>query len=414
MRPRATRLGRGGDAFGRARRARAGFTLIELMIAMIAGLGTVMAAYYLGSVSARGLNRQVRITETQTAVRAAMEQLQRDIPRAGFLATADSNRVPDCGVANSQLTPGIVTGDRLLGVSVTPNGSITASSVVSAALQPSGVPSGLTRADSLVLLGNFETSDIYKLSSASSSTTLIFEANREGFRRSFVSVVQGVENFDTTRFQQVFAIGKLVRIDLNNYVFFRAVNSVNADPLYPSITLSSAIPTLCFRNVDKGLVAPLSMIRYQIESLSGNAAFTRVAVDSGKPGSGSRVALVRSELNPSDGTVIEGTPRMVLDYAVEFAVDGSAPGTTANTWASVTPTTTIPIDSVNDVWQLRSLRVTLSARSEDVDLTNAGPDYRATSTSPLTSFPVITFGTQLGRARVRSLRQDIALPNMRF
>ena len=68
-----------------ARRARsqAGFTLVEMMIALLAGSFAIMAVYYLGGVSSRGFNEQSRVAESQMALRTAMEQLRRDISLMG-------------------------------------------------------------------------------------------------------------------------------------------------------------------------------------------------------------------------------------------------------------------------------------------------------------------------------------------
>src|ERR1700712_5920127 len=84
------------------RSSRAGFTLVELMIALIAGAFAVSAVYYLNGVSSRAFAEQMRVSETQMSLRSAMEQLRRDFSRAGYLGTPNSALVPDCsGVAGS-------------------------------------------------------------------------------------------------------------------------------------------------------------------------------------------------------------------------------------------------------------------------------------------------------------------------
>ena len=60
------------------KRVRAGFTLIELMVALVAGSFVISGAYYLSDVSARLFNEQIRRAETQMTLRTAGEQLRRE------------------------------------------------------------------------------------------------------------------------------------------------------------------------------------------------------------------------------------------------------------------------------------------------------------------------------------------------
>ena len=85
------------------RSARAGFTLVELMIATIAGAFAVAGVYYLNGVSSRMFNEQMRVSETQMSLRGALEQLRRDISRAGYLATANSKILTGCDGAAASL-----------------------------------------------------------------------------------------------------------------------------------------------------------------------------------------------------------------------------------------------------------------------------------------------------------------------
>ncbi|MCA9616172.1 MAG: prepilin-type N-terminal cleavage/methylation domain-containing protein, partial [Myxococcales bacterium] len=59
----------------------AGFTLLELMVALVAGLVAILAVYYVSSASARHFHEQQRVAQTQTSIRMAMQQLRRDIGR---------------------------------------------------------------------------------------------------------------------------------------------------------------------------------------------------------------------------------------------------------------------------------------------------------------------------------------------
>ncbi len=399
----------------RPHRAQAGFTLVEAMIAMTAGLVTVLATYHLGSVSSRTFNEQMRITETQGSLRSAMDQLQRDVPRAGFLAAADSRSLSNCaGIVGATISSADLLGGRLFGARIFAKGSHD-NSVVANVLAPSAAPSDLTRADRLELFGNFHSGDVFKISSEGASNQLIFEGNRESFRRNFVERdTSGAEAFSTTAFNDTFPVGRMVRIESDRHVFFRRVEAVNPDPTLPSITLSSSVPDVCFKR-STALVTPLSWIRYQVEPVEGES-FKRLKVTSSARGADKRVALVRSELNPQDGSVKAGSERLVLDYAVEFRVDGVVPGATPNTWRTLTDKASAgeAVDTEDLQGALRTLRIVLSARAQDVETRPQGGSYRDSSDplSPLLGFPVEVAEKELRRARVRSLRQEIFLPNM--
>ncbi|MFT3924969.1 MAG: prepilin-type N-terminal cleavage/methylation domain-containing protein [Myxococcales bacterium] len=381
----------------RTRSKRGGFTLVELMIAVLAGGITVTAAYYLGSASSKSFNNQMRTTATQSSLRSAMDQLRRDVTRAGFLSTPEASLEQNClgeptALANGTLLP------VLRGASVAYNESHTLSPASATPLRTL-LPD--TRVDGLRMFGNYDDGDVYKITPDSTSSTLFFEANRESFRRSFVS---GLNDFNAAHFNEVFRVGRIVRIDSNQHKFFRQVAA--ADSAAGSITLDAPVTDACF-NRTTALVTPLSFVRYNVEVLTG-ADFARIiATNSARPGSASKAALVRREFDYVNGSFLERSARVVLDYAVEFEVSPIVPGLTASSWATQTP----PIahaayGSANLV--PRGLRVTLSGRSEDVDATIVDPPPRA---GPLLVFPVSIAGKTV-YARVRTLRQEFFLPNM--
>ncbi len=403
------------DLHTRRVRRRAGFTLVELMISIIAGTITIAAAYSLGKESARNFNDQMRVTETQNSLRSAADQLRRDVTRAGFLATPEVNLQPSClGLAN-EIAPAAYAA-RLRGLAVGRNASKT--------MSPSSEPSlesllGLdVRVDAISMLGNYVDGDMYKITSDSSGQMLTFETARESFRRSFFRrspTTGGADTFDLDHYNEVFRQGRLVRIDSDGYVFFRQVTSRTAD----SITLDQAIPQGCFKPAT-ALVTPLSFIEYSVEVLSG-ADFSRLnAATTARIGSANKAVLVRRELDYPGGTRTPRTTRVVLDYAVEFEAnymisDGAggfrviAPQTDATFTTAYTGRETLPT----------TLRVTLSARNEDVrasDITATAPrEDRGTlvESSPLLGTPV-KVDAKYARGRVRTLRQEFFLPNMRF
>jgi prepilin-type N-terminal cleavage/methylation domain-containing protein len=69
------------------RRHERGFTLVELMVAMVAGLFVSMAVFTLAKHASGFAMRQSRIADATLQSVIGFERLQADIARAGFLSS---------------------------------------------------------------------------------------------------------------------------------------------------------------------------------------------------------------------------------------------------------------------------------------------------------------------------------------
>jgi prepilin-type N-terminal cleavage/methylation domain-containing protein len=389
-------------------RARAqGFTLIELMLALVAGSFVIVGAYYLSEVSARLFNEQVRRAETQMTLRSAGEQLRRDIGRAGFMSVRDSFELWGCNAAQVINGGTEVSNVRQLGVRV------------------------LRLADqrmALFLTGNFTTSDQYPLDPSSTATTLALASEREGFRRSFVNPATGA--FLPRRFLSAFspdpdaanvAHGRMVSIqDLSTgRVFLRDILSVSAAPATaPQIVIDPPLPTTggCIPSFTTLVVAPISTVRYMLEDPAANPELSRAAGQSALAGgnllvgNNRRLVLSRREIDMrTNGTgnpqPIPLTTRIVLDFVSSandfnaFRIEGSFDATMNPGNAPVAPRLVwepLP-ESVPVQGSLRSLLVELVASSAESVATGApANDHNASR-------------IQAGR---RLLRMEVAMPNM--
>ena len=416
--------------------ARSGFTLVELMIALLAGSIAVIAVYYLSGVSSRAYQDQMRVAETQQSLRSAMEQLRRDIARAGYLGTPNSSTLaPDCGgtMGGSDVAP-----RQVRALQITHNGSPAASAPVAQLL---GLTAGVnqTRADVLRLWGNYATADAYLTDPTATTPTVIrFQQQSESFRRSFFDPTagNGAAEYRAARFEEVFAQGRMLRVEQNGRFFFRDIQS--SDGIAGTVTLKQALPG-CFEPTNWTAVAPLSRIRYQVEPDNADelARLNLVPQDSeaaaGPPLPGRRrTLLVRREEIDETGAIAPFSSRVVLDYAVEFAVDaivnGGAyaadpvPAWVYSTHADVTT------QSTNTPENFRSLIVTLSSRSTDAApqpevatqpsqrFARARFNQAGLLDSPLPIFRVVdpTEGYQniAMDARVRTMRSEILLQNL--
>lgn len=352
----------------KARRQSArGFTLIELMVALVAGSFVVAGAYYLSDVSARLFNEQVRRSETQMTLRTAAEQLRRDIGRAGFMAARDTNELWGCSSTQGDAS---VAPSREQGVRVTRNAGLF----------------------SLFLTGNFTTSDQYPLDASSAPGRLVLSPQREGFRRSFTNPALAVfpGNFLPQRFLSAFApdpnnlavLGRMVSVqDLSNgRIYFSGIVALNpANVNGPDITINPPLSTIggCIPASMTGLVvAPVSTIRYMIEDPAADPELRLFRGATTLTG-GARRVLVRREIampvNFGAPVPIPGTARVVLDFVDSFNIEAvwdqamaiGAAAAIPNLVHTTTPET-IPLQSA-----MRSLVVELVAGGAEAQVANA-------------------------------------------
>ena len=72
----------------RAARAR-GFTLVELMTSLLAGLVVTMSVVALARSATTSFYEQARLTTVEGTVRAGAERLRQDLSRASFMSTGN-------------------------------------------------------------------------------------------------------------------------------------------------------------------------------------------------------------------------------------------------------------------------------------------------------------------------------------
>lgn len=403
---------------------RSGFTLVELMIALIAGSFAVAGTYYLSGISSRSFNEQMRVSETQLSLRSAMEQLRRDIGRAGFLAVPNSATLaPNCGgsFGGSDVAPRQV---RAVGISY--DGSIDGSdSDVQKVKALLGTPdTNKTRADILRLWGNYATSDAYLTDpTRNSSSTIYFQADSESFRRSFYTPAanNGTATYEdgaTGAFARAFAKGRMVRVEHEGRYFFRDIKDVKPALPTPYVELETPLPG-CFEPTRWTAIAPVMRVRYQLEHDKVDD-LKRLSAVSSTLGA-RRPVLVRREEKDSDDSVVDDSARVVLDYAVEFAVDAivntAATLTDTPVWEYRTAANAATASASTE--RLRALVVTLSSRSTEADpnLPQLGRTRFKTTNlldSPLQTFRVIDPDKAeiVLNARVRTMRSEIFLQNL--
>ncbi|MEM9190034.1 MAG: prepilin-type N-terminal cleavage/methylation domain-containing protein [Myxococcota bacterium] len=377
-------------AIRRRQRQRGGFTLVELLIALTAGLIAVTSIYFVSAASSKHFSEQQKVAQTQTQLRMAMEQIRRDVSRAGFLGMPDSLNESFCG------TPPV----RLRGIEMFDDdstGELAHNSLNNVSV------------DRLLLTGNYATSDGYSVDGdirGQSSIRLqngIAGAADQAFRRSFFN--QATAAYDTALFDAVFTNNRLLHIRLHNGSHFLSrITGTNAGA--SSVTVSPAPSGECLGSTSGAILAPISQIEYVLVD-SGDAAVAALGTGSLVPGADPEV-LLRRELDFA-GNVVAGSERIVAEYVVEFDVDivtdtggaGAAP-----IWATLNDGAAENALSV-DASDARLARIRLSVRTPTED--SRFPFVARGVNAPLTSYD-LTADTD-GAARVRTLTTDVQLSN---
>lgn len=381
----------------RRRQRRAGFTLVELMVAMTLGALVIASVYTLGGSASRDFQAQQRITQLQLATRLALDRVRRDVERAGLHGT------PDSQVERLGATP----VRRVVAVRLQ-------NDAARAVLDAAGSGNTTAQGDLLTLVGNFSTSDAYLVRSLNDTGDTVFlQTSWQGFRRSFV-VLDGDSNdvVDAGLFQDVFRAGRMLHIQTiaGNHFFVRVVGAnVVGDNATVQFTPAIGVGGTAVVGLAEGaLVAPLSEIQYGLEA---NAPDLPANPD--EDITGTNVSLVRREIDMASGTVVAGSTRTVLEWAVHFDVDAILDDTAIGMAPSALSLT--QYDDANAEAQIaarparvRALLVTLGARTREQD--RSFPWIAPVAGAPLVRFRV--FDGRDGAAHVRTSSAEIGLPNL--
>ena len=372
--------------------AQTGFTLIELLVAMVAGVLVASTTYFIGAASARHFHEQERVAFSQTALRTAMMQLERDLAAAGSFGVPSSAFVQRC--LPDPFPP-------LQAVQAYEDGDVEGIASI-----PNAGENGVS-ADRVVITGNFMTSDSYlAIGLNATGTELVLNTNTMGFRRSF-----GFP-FDPARFASVFRPGRMLHIEaLDGNHFFVPISGVS--PVTFSVQLGTPLPVTggCpVGQLSGASVAPLAQIEWLVRNAAGlpGGVVDNLAARNAGAAEAMGLAesyLVRQERRFDDGSVINDSIRVVAENVADFNLTFFAMQNLGGLRQRVL------VDAGNFLMHapnLISVDVTLSVHTPDQD-----PRFTFVPRAPgepLTRFranPALP-----GAARVRTLRQDVFLNNI--
>lgn len=403
---------------------RAGFTLIELMVALLVGSIAISSFYAISRSSTLFFQEQNRVGNLQTRLQQAMAQVKRDLRLAGHMAAPNLATAPAARRCNVVAPPFTAAG-------ITPGG-IVRFAQNSPTQAVSGIdPGGQYPADARVsvdtvwLLGNFDTYASYQglsfnpniATQAVLNPTFSYSAQRR-----FSDWQNGAPGtLDPVAFDAAFRVGRPVALTGPSGIRHLAVLTGLASAGFATGAGVTFTFTPAARNasgscdLNAGWIAPLQAIEYQVLPIAaaaagGSAAATRNQANLLDPGE-TLPQLHRREIDLLAGTpMADGEDRVVMDYVTAFQLTFLTDNGTVipqdrdvinwdgnNLLAGVSPET------------IRGVRVVLSARSPGHDQ-NLYPGPASALGSPFDAFVIDP--KRRGAAHVRTMRADIFMPNM--
>ncbi|WP_437985590.1 PilW family protein [Sorangium sp. So ce117] len=424
------------------------FTLVELLVAMAAGLIVSLAAFLLSKNATRFFQNESRASASHLAATIGMNRLTADLQRAGYLSSP--NILQDPEVCQVPASP--VGLRRLAGISILRQGS----EFLHATELNQSIANGL-HPDSIIIGGSLNSTELFefrKISDESGDWVVELNPSSTAVQRTLERSRGGGQSLT-----QIFAPHRFLRIMVRGqekflYGVIDQVNVIGNPPIQISITLKAdpGLPTLVGladcgvtpggATGDGGWVNVVSRVRYDIRSLVGDATAYAPLVAPVTPaltGDNGRTELVRVELDEEDQELPD-TLEVIAEYTVDLkfgistATAGTVPGVT-NPQITRFPITAIDNASVytnaaaNDQpgampQRVRSVQVRLSTRTRapdrDVGFPLGADGRRLRFLIPGISASANTFGDTAPSgsppvyARMRTLYADIALPNQAY
>jgi hypothetical protein len=295
-----------------------GFTLVELLVAVTAGLLVSAAAFLLARNATSFFQHEARISSAQLSAVMGIERVLADIDRAAFLSTpniqTNPRRCPQ-GVGVPNGPPGMT---RLAGVSIENGGSISGGNPLA-----QSVANGMSP-DRITLGGSFDNNEAFPVSNvapgAGGNFTIYLQREAHEMKRAVAA---------KTDLTKVFRAGRMLRfVDasaareyygiISGYDPLNVAVQVAASPLMPN-KLGVFTCGLGLGSDTGGIVNPVSRVRYDIRSLAAHPTYKNLvaAVSTDASGDAGRSELVRVEVDVNDNELPD-TLELVAEYAVDL------------------------------------------------------------------------------------------------
>lgn len=410
----------------RVRSARRGFTLVEMLVAMSAGLMVTGAAFLLAKNASQVFQHEARISAAQLGASLGLNRLAADLQRVSFMASPNVQRDPT--VCGSVIAPDGLRS--LAGLQITAAGSYAgAPEKAKAQLDANDL-----KPDSIIIGGNLASTEQFPVRAITTGASGGLDVHLQTQSGAMVRTLSSSELDAPATLNAIFTKDRIIRfvdaVGRQEYGLIAGVAVTMDGPtvkeavvqLAPNPTPQQKLPgnSCGYSGLGVGvLVNSLSRVQYRLESLQSDETYGKLVapVNNEVTGDDGRLELVRTELD-STGAPIASTRELVAEYAVDLkfglttASTGSEPAVTRRP---------IPMDDtgyafVGDVGaagsaatpeRVRAVQVRLSTRARapdrqaNLDVGDDGRRFRF----EIPGVPPPSF------ARLRTLYADIALPN---
>jgi type II secretory pathway pseudopilin PulG len=419
-----------------------GFTLVELMVSLIAGLFVALAVVGLSSQATSTFHEEARTAASEMSLRTAIERLRADLQRAGYMSSGNYQRDPFIAIAPGAVRP--TAGQfnslyRLAGVHLLYQGSV--------ALTPLSANAGLTP-DAIELAGNYTTTDDYVVryleSGGACGGTRLWLATDSPAMWRMLSQTNPDSSLEAA-FQPVSGAQFMARItdDTGHYQYVPTCTDKAAGVTGAGIAATAfvdldtaTIPILTSQStgtnggvsglgVGRLRVNPVQTVRWEVRPISGANAgdgpYKELVA-----ASGDKYELFRTFVDAT-GTITQ-QPELVAEYAVDlkfaFSADLGLAGLANRTLTvygfsdpqNATAADNITTNAVTAPQRLRSVHFRLSTRSAIADRDQPYSIPLANIQQGLypTRYCVLQACTpgQTGWARIRSITSEVSLPNL--
>jgi prepilin-type N-terminal cleavage/methylation domain-containing protein len=448
---------------GRRHSAR-GFTLVELTVALVAGLIVALGIVGLSREATRSFHEEVRSSAAEATLRTATDRLRADLQRAAYMSTGNimgdplMTRVPTDTSPLARIASTMKGLRRLAGVYLIDGGSANSNGLTLSALQSPAVTP-----DQLDIGGNFTCADQFEVQRSdlpsgscqrlwlSTTDPSLYRVNGLGpyaQSQTFRNLWQPVPSSLSTQF--------IVRLidDTGHFQYLATcaeqsaagVAGIGASPQAWVDVDVSATPLLTAAQTKTlggvtgnsiGRINPVQIVRWEIQAATNEPAQYQNALGTESTSATTvdplKYDLVRS-FEDALGKVIPETTEVVAEYAVDFEiafsvetgdVTGMNPQTTTFAFddASSAKSWGFDVSSVNPFvpgqgpQRVRSVRARLVTRTAQPDRTvnvPVSPQFSSTAAFMYRyclKSPCTTADSVLRWARTRTVTTEVALPN---
>ncbi len=445
---RAPRPGRHGGT-------QAAFTLVELTVALVAGLIVALGIVGLSREATRTFHEEMRSSAAEATLRTAVDRLRGDLKRAAYMscaniAGADPHIAHTPGETNTQGVHGIMLGVlRLAGVHLFAGGSLPNTQALSQQQSPPLSP------DAIEIGGNMTSADQFEIQTITDTGNnckrLTLSANSPALYRVMAigptsqaaelnNMFQpdGISQFivrlvdDTGRAQYLATCGEQPTAGFAAGVAFVDVDSIDT-PLKTAQTTQtlggvSAMPS------GRAWVNPVQIVRWEIVNAALEPAPYLTSLDNSQPlqpgvTDPNKYDLVRSFVDAT-GTALRPTMEVIAEYAVDLNFAFSVEQGSATFPSMLTYSFDDPAD--NQLWaddvsivqttkpqRIRVVRARIVTRTAQPDRTVNIPVVNVASGNGTQAFlyrycitaPCATNDGTLRWARTRTITTEVSLPN---